>query len=120
MLEIGNLRSLSKDGIFKEISTRITLGNLVRLVMLEAAEPEGLNGTDLSYKKTLEKVMDTVFIMMQTSVYSWPYMYQRMIEEIRQFKIIKRPNRYYPRDKKRKSGLPKGKLLVEVSYAGLS
>lgn len=119
MLEIENLRSLSKDGVFKEISTRITLGNLIRLVMLEAAETEGLSGTDLSYKKSLEKVTDTLLIMMRSSVYSWPFIYQRMIEEIRQFKIIKRPGRYYSRHKKRKAGLPKGKLLVEVSYAGI-
>ena len=116
MLEIENLRSLTKDGIFKEISARITWANLVRLVMLEAGETEGLKGTDLSYKKTLEKVIDTVLIMMSSSVYSWPFIYQRMLEEIRQFKIIKRPGRYYPRHKKRKAGLPKGKLLVGVSY----
>jgi len=117
MLEIENLRSLSKDGIFKEISIRITLGNLIRLIILEAGKSEGLNGTDLSYKKTLEKVTDTILIMIRSSVYSWPFIYRRMIEEIRQFKIIKRPNRSFPRHKKRKAGLPKGKLLVEVSYA---
>lgn len=36
MLEIENLRSLTQMGIMKEIITRISFGNLVRLVMLEA------------------------------------------------------------------------------------
>jgi len=120
MLALENLRSLTKEGIMKEIITRITLGNLVRLVMLEAAELEGVNGTDLSYKKSLEKITDTILIMMQTLVYSWPFIYQRMIEEISQLKIIKRPGRRYPRYKKRSAGLPKGGLFVEVSYAEAS
>jgi hypothetical protein len=120
MLELENLRSLTTLGIFKEISVRITWANLVRLVMLEAGASEGLHGTDLSYKKTLEKVADTIIIMVNSLVYSWPFIYQRMLEEIRQFKIIKRPGRYYPRHKKRKAGLPQGKLLVEVSYADIS
>ncbi len=117
MLAIENLRSLTKEGVIKEIFTRITLGNLVRLVMLEAAELEKVNGTDLSYKKSLEKITNTILIMMQNSVYSWPFIYQRMIEEIGQLKIIKRPGRRYPRYKKHKAGLPKGSLFVEVSYA---
>ena len=120
MLEIENLRSLTKEGVMKEIITRITFGNLVRLVMLEAAELEGVNGTDLSYKKSLEKITDTILIMMQNSVYSWPFIYQRMIEEIRQLKIIKRPGRRYPRQKKKLTGLPKKGLFVEVSYAEAS
>lgn len=120
LLEIENLRSQDKVGIVKEILVRITLGNLVRLVILEAAQLEGVNVTDLSYQHALEKITDTILKMMHSLVYHWPFIYREMIEEIRQMKILKRPGRHYPRHPKRRTGLPKGGLFVEVSYAEAS
>jgi len=120
MLEIENLRSQDKDGIVKEILVKMTIGNLVRLVMLEAAQLEGVNVTDLSYKHALEKITDTILKMMHSLVYHWPFIYREMIEEISQMKILKRHGRHYPRHHKRKTGLPKGGLFVEVSYAQAS
>lgn len=119
MIKIEQLRSTSRDGIVKEIITHIILANLVRLIMIEAAQKEGLNATDLSYKHALEKVKDTILVMMSSSVYHWPFIYRRMIEEISQMKILKRPGREYPRKVKRPTGIPK-RLFVEVSYAKVS
>ena len=117
MIKIEELRSRTKNGIMKEIITHITVANLVRIVMIEAAEKEGIKATDLSYKHALEKVKDTVVIMMQSPVYHLNLIYNRMIKEIGQMKILKRPGRRYPRQKKKLVNSSKVKLFVEVSYA---
>jgi hypothetical protein len=116
LIELENLRSRDKEGVVKEILVRITIGNLVRLVMLEAVELEGVNVTDLSYQQALEKIEDTILRMMHSLVYHWPFIYQQLIEELSQMKILKRPGRRYPQHRKRRAGLLKGKLFVEVNY----
>lgn len=117
MIKMEELRSHTKNGIMKEIIAHITVANLVRIVMIEAAEKEGIKATDLSYKHALEKVKDTVMIMMQSPVCHLNLIYNRMIKEIGQMKILKRPGRRFPRQKKKLVSSSKIKLFVEVSYA---
>ncbi len=117
MIEIEELRSQTKEGIIKEVIVHITIANLVRLVMLEATKEKGIQAIDLSYKHALEKIKDTVIIMLRSPVYLWIFIYRRMIKEIGEMKILKRPGRSYSRHQKRCSVLPKSKLFVEVSYA---
>ena len=117
MIKIEELRSHTKEGITKEVMVHVTVANLVRIIMIEAAEKEGIKATDLSYKHALEKVKDTVVIMMQSPVYHLNLIYNRMIKEIGQMKILKRPGRRYPRQKKRLVSSSKVKLFMEVSYA---
>ncbi|MBI4651823.1 hypothetical protein HY745_11180 [Candidatus Desantisbacteria bacterium] len=85
--------------------------------MSEAAKEKGIRAIDLSYEHALEKIKDTVIIMLRSPVINWIFIYRRMIKEIGEMKILKRPGRSYPREQKRYSVLPKGKLFVEVSYA---
>lgn len=116
MIEIENLRSETPEGIVKEIRMHLTVANLVRLIMLEAAEKSGEKAINLSYLKALEKIINTTLVMFHSSVYTWLMLYKEMIEEISQMRILKRPGRSYPRRVKRRSGLSKCKLFVEVSY----
>lgn len=116
MMEIENLRSRTPEGIIKEIWTHITLVNLIRLVMLESAEASGVRAIDLSYLDALEKIKDTTLVMLHSPVHMWLILYEEMIEEISQMKILKRPGRSYSRRIKRRAGLSESGLFVEVSY----
>lgn len=116
MIKIENLRSRRQEGIVKEIWMHLTVANLVRLIMLEAAEKAGESAINLSYLLALEKIIDTTVVMWHSPVYSWLLVYREMIEEISQRKILKRPGRSYPREVKRRSGVSGTRLFVEVSY----
>jgi len=116
MIKIENLCSKTSEGIVKEIWTHLTVANLVRLMMLEAAEQAGEEAIDLSYLLALEKIIDTAVVMWHNPVHIWLMLYREMIEEISQMRILKRPGRNYPREVKRRSGVSGTRLFVEVSY----
>jgi len=95
-LQISNIRSKSSDGILKEVFVQITLNNLVRWIMTEAAG-ETHRPVELQFLNSKRLILAAVAPMTVASVEHLPSMYKRLIREIAQCVIVVRPGRSYPR-----------------------
>ncbi len=110
-LQISNLRSKSKEGIIKEILVQLTLNNLIRWIMTEAAGPQQ-NPVNLQFLES-KRLIYNMLSPMTVMPISWlPGFYQRILQEIAKLEIVKRPGRSYPRksDKPRDKG---GGIIVQ-------
>jgi IS4 transposase len=96
-LNIQNLRSHTPAGIFKEAFAQLTLSNLVRWVMSEAAQTTTLHPVDLSYVTALSAVKNSLLEMLRTPLNRIERMYQQLLLVVRSAPIRKRPGRSYPR-----------------------
>ena len=106
-LALGNLRSTSVRGIFKEVTVQLTINNVVRWLMSEAAEQEKCRPVDLQYLECKRLIMAAAGAMATLTTKLLPYSYRQLIERISEQKILVRPGRSYPRnndDKPRNKG----------------
>jgi len=96
-LDIQNLRSHTPAGILKEVHAQLTLSNLVRWIMTEAAQGTEHTPLDFSFLTTLTLVKNMVATMIETRSRHRNHLYQQLISDIQAAKIRKRPGRSYPR-----------------------
>lgn len=102
------LRSLKPVGVIQELYGLLIAHYLVRKVIHDAAVQVGWNPDRISFINALELICDAVaeFQMLKPQYHAERY--QRLLEEIRQFKLPPRENRCHPRVVKRKiSNFPK-------------
>ena len=74
----------------------------VRKVMFEAASEVGLDPDRMSFINSLELICDAIPEFQMTDPESHPQLYQRLLQDIRQFCLPDRENRWNPRVVKRK------------------
>jgi hypothetical protein len=104
-LQISNLRSHSKGGILKEICVQLTVNNLVRWIMSEAAGPQ-LPPVKLKFLDCKRLILAAVGPMATAPVLLLPFLYASLLKEIARQKILVRPGRRHPR---RHDDLPRHK-----------
>jgi hypothetical protein len=96
-LDIQNLRSCMPVGIVKEVHAQLILNNLIRWVMIEAAEGTTYHAVDLSFGTTLTYLKNALLRMLRADLKQIKPIYQKLLAEVRKAVIRKRPNRSYPR-----------------------
>lgn len=96
-LDLQNLRSQTPRGILKEVYAHLLLSNLVRWVMTESAEGTDKTPVDFSFTSSLTLVRNAVASMVRATPLQLAALYQRLLEDVRDVPIRKRPGRSYPR-----------------------
>ena len=96
-LSLANLRSVTVRGIFKEIYTQLTINNVVRWLMSEAAETAKCRPVDLQFLECRRLIMSYANAMSTTRTEILPPIYRLLIKDISKRKILVRPDRSYPR-----------------------
>lgn len=91
------LRSHSPDQICKEIAARVMALNLVRSVMLQGAEQNGVDPGRISFVHALRAIVSFAPAMAIEPLWKLPAIYQTMLQEISDHRVPSRPGRNEPR-----------------------
>jgi hypothetical protein len=91
------LRSLTPDGVRKEIVARLLAVNVVRTIMLEAAQEHGLDPLRISFTAALRTILAFAPDMASAPIALLPLVYHAMLREIASQLVPKRPGRNQPR-----------------------
>ena len=95
-LHLSNLRSHSATGLLKEVLVQLTINNVVRWLMAEAALPQQ-RPVDLKFLQTKRLALAAVASMTAAPVGLLPDLYRQLLAAIRKERILVRPGRAYPR-----------------------
>jgi hypothetical protein len=92
------LRSMSPEGIRKEIAAKLTAVNVVRSIMLEAAAQNGIeNPLRISFVFALRAILNFAPAMAIESLWKLRLIYEAMLREIAAHQVEWRPGRNEPR-----------------------
>ncbi len=96
------LRSKTEEGIQKELYARIIAFNLIRWLMLRAAEQYGKDAGKISFAATVRLIAAFSLKMSTAPLWMLPSLYADLLEKIAGCIIVPyRPGRIEPRLKKR-------------------
>lgn len=108
-LQVGNLRSHSRDGILKEIFVQLTLNNLVRWTQADAIDAP-MRPIDLQFlasKRLLLAATGRLAVAMANDdLRGAAIIYNDLLRDIAKKRILVRPGRSYPR---RHDAIPRNK-----------
>ena len=96
-LSMNNLRSKTAAGIFKEVYVQLTINNVLRWLMSEAAQLSDCRPVDLKFLECKRLVMSYVCVMSMAAVELLPNIYRALIKDLSEQKILVRPGRSYRR-----------------------
>jgi len=96
-LSMSNLRSTTVRGIFKEIYVQLTINNVLRWLMSEAAQSSDCRPVDLKFLECKRLVMSQVGVMSTAPLELLPNIYRELMRKLSEQKILVRPGRSYPR-----------------------
>jgi len=105
-LELSNLRSRLAAGLLKEVLVQLTINNVVRWIMAEAAPPP-LCPVHLKFLEAKRLILASVPAMTAAPVCLLPELYRELLRQIARQRILIRPGRSYER-KWDIRGRPKG------------
>jgi hypothetical protein len=91
------LRSLSPDGIKKEVAARLIAVNVVRTIMLEAAIEKNIDPIRISFVHAVRAVLYFAPALACEPIWRLPQIYKAMLVEIRTHLVPERPGRKEPR-----------------------
>jgi hypothetical protein len=91
------LRSKTVANIYKEFAAHVLAYQLLRLLIQSAAEKHHKNPTEISVLHAARWVMSFSHRMAALSVWSLPFVYQRLLDAIASCEIDVRPGRLEPR-----------------------
>lgn len=91
------LRSLSADGIRKEIAARLIAVNVVRMIMLEAAIEHNVDPMRISFVYAVRAIVSFSPAFASEPIWKLPSIYQAMLTEIAAHIVPERPGRDEPR-----------------------
>jgi len=91
------LRSKTVANIYKEFTAHVLAYQLVRHLVQSAAEKHHKNPTEISFLHAARWVMSFSHRMAALSVWSLPFVYQRLLDAIASCEIDVRPGRLEPR-----------------------
>jgi hypothetical protein len=95
-LELSNLRSHSGTGLLKEVLVQLTLNNVIRWLMAEAAPPP-LGPVNLKFLEAKRLILASTPAMTVAPAACLRALYRQLLEEIARRRIVVRPGRSYPR-----------------------
>jgi hypothetical protein len=91
------LRSISPDGIRKEIAARLIAVNIVRMIMLEAAIECGVDLIRISFVHAVRAIVMFSPALAAEPIWKLPQIYRAMLTEIAAHLVPERPGRNEPR-----------------------
>jgi len=91
------LRSLSPDGIRKEVAARLIAVNIVRMIMLEAAIENGVDPIRISFVYAVRAIIMFAPALATEPIWKLPQIYKAMLAEIAAHLVPERPGRNEPR-----------------------
>jgi hypothetical protein len=91
------LRSLSPEGIKKEVASRLIAVNIVRAIMLEAAAAGGIDPLRISFIHAVRAILYFAPALACEPVWRLPQIYKAMLVEIGTHLVPDRPGRKEPR-----------------------
>jgi hypothetical protein len=91
------LRSLSPDGIRKEVAARLIAVNIVRTIMLEAAIECGVDPVRISFVHAVRAIVMFSPALATEPIWKLPQVYKAMLKEIAAHIVPERPGRNEPR-----------------------
>lgn len=94
-LELSNLRSHTAGGLLKEVLVQLTLNNVIRWLMAQAAP--SLCPVNVKFLEAKRLVLASLPAMAVAPTILLPALYQELLEEIGRRRIKARPGRSYPR-----------------------
>jgi hypothetical protein len=95
-LELSNLRSHKAAGLLKEVLVQLTINNVVRWIMAEAAQPT-LRPVDLKFLEAKRLILASLPPMAAAPTALLPALYRALVQQIARQRIRVRPGRSYPR-----------------------
>jgi hypothetical protein len=95
-LELSNLRSHSAAGLLKEVLVQLTLNNVIRWIMADAAGPP-TTPVNLKFLEAKRLILASVPVMTVAPAACLPALYLQLLETIARQRILVRPGRSYPR-----------------------
>lgn len=104
-LQMDILRCKSQELVRKELWTQILAYNLIRSVMAQAANKQGIQPRSISFKgtlQTLEAFQPLMAIKGEADSASLTNIYQQLLDAIATHRVADRPDRFEPRKKKRR------------------
>jgi hypothetical protein len=112
-LSMSNFRSTTVRGIFKEVYVQLTINNVLRWLMSEAARLSDCRAVDLKFLECRRLVASYVCVMSAAQLELLPEIHRELLYNLSKQKILVRPGRSYRRkydDKIRCKG--KGKYVL--------
>ena len=91
------LRSLTSDGIRKEVAARLIAMNIIRTIMIEAAIENGVEPDRISFVCTVRVVISFSPAFTDELFWKLPVIFKKMLIEIASHLIDERPGRNEPR-----------------------
>jgi hypothetical protein len=91
------LRSLSSEGIRKEVTARLIAVNIVRTIMLEAAIECGVDPVRISFVHAVRAILNFAPAFSCEPIWRLPQIYKAMLTEIGTHLVPERPGRNEPR-----------------------
>ena len=115
-LQMDALRCKTPELVRKEIWTHILAYNLVRTIIAQAAVKHGIEPRTISFKgaiQTLEAFQPVIAIQCRRNAAFRTQLYQQLLDAIAVHRVADRPDRYEPRQRKRRN--KKYDLLTETT-----
>ena len=94
-LSMSNFRSTTVQGIFKEVYVQLTINNVLRWLMSEAAELSDCRPVDLKFLECKRLLMSYICVMSTAPLELLPNIYSALIQNLSEQKILVRPGRSY-------------------------
>lgn len=104
-LQMDVLRCKTPDLVRKEIWTHILAYNLIRTIMAQAANRQGILPREISFKgtiQTLEAFQPLISFQGHTDRTLRQQLYQQLLAAVATHRVADRPDRFEPRKRKRK------------------
>jgi hypothetical protein len=114
VMQMDVLRAKTPEMVRKELWAHLLAYNLIRTVMAQAAQTQGLRPEDISFKGALQTVNTFAPYLLMAEREDLAEWSRRLLEAIAQHRVGQRPNRYEPRKRKRR---PKPYGLLNESRA---
>lgn len=92
------LRSKTVDGVHKEVAARVCAINIVRMIMIEAAAANDVDGMRISFVGAVRAIIAFAPALALRPTYQLPMIYQAMLTEIAAHLVPERPGRIEPRN----------------------
>lgn len=96
-LQMSNLRSKTRTGIYKEVLVQLTLNNVIRWIMAAASADKDLRPVDLSFLEAKRLIMAAADVMAAAKTECLPRLYRQLLADLAKETILVRPGRSYPR-----------------------
>ena len=102
VMQMGILRGQSPEMVRKEVWAHLLAYNLIRVVMAQVAQTEGVLPLEISFKATLQVLNAFAPLLLTAPADDVPRLCRRLREAIGEHRVGDRSDRYEPRAKRRR------------------